>query len=303
MIVSAADLPYGEYTAVISYPGNSIYNPANTSIDFSTKVDMVISAVYDGSNRQIVATLTNNATGRYIQNANVKVDLNGEVTTVRSNGKGQVIISTADLPTGDYTATISYPGNKIYNPASTSIDFSTKAVMIISDIYGSATELTATLTNSLNGKKISNANVVVDINGVSTTVKSNSKGQIKVPIVNLTGNTYTATISYKGNAIYDAVSTTATINVDKANMIIAAAYDADNKQIVGTLTSSASGKALQNVNIKVNINGVTTTVKSNGKGQVIVPTADLDNGTYVASLSYPGNSIYNPSSTVVKVDV
>ena len=128
-------------------------------------------------------------------------------TTVKSNSKGQVIISTADLPYGTYTATISYKGNARYNPASTSIDFSIKAVMIISDIYGTATELTATLTNSISGKKISNANVAVNINGVSTTAKSNSKGQIKVPIVNLTGSTYTATISYKGNSIYDAVST------------------------------------------------------------------------------------------------
>ena len=85
-------------------------------------------------------------------------------------------------------------------------------------------------------------------------------------------------------------------------MVIAAAYDADNKQIVGTLTNSASGKNIKNVNVKVNLNGETTTVKSNAKGQVIVSTADLDNGTYTAILSYQGNSKYNQSSTVVKVD-
>ena len=81
-------------------------------------------------------------------------------------------------------------------------------------------------------------------------------------------------------------------------MIITATYDAANKQIIGTLTSSTTGKNLQNVNIKVNLNGVTTTVKSNGRGQVIVSTADLSDGTYNAILSYPGNAKYNPSSIV-----
>ena len=206
------------------------------------------------------------------------------------------------MPAGAYAATISYPGNAKYNPASTSIEFSTKAGMIISDIYGSSNELVATLTNSITGRIVSNAYVVVDIDGVSTTVKSNSKGQVKVSIANLTGNKYAATISYRGNGAYNAVSTVTTINVDKANMVIAAAYDADNKQIVGTLTNSATGKNIKNVNVKVNLNGETTTVKSNSKGQVIVSTADLDNGTYTAIFSYQGNSKYNPLSTVVKVD-
>ena len=87
---------------------------------------MVISAVYDGVNKRIVATLTNNAAGKLIQNANVKVDLNGETIAVKSNSKGQVIVSVADLPYGDYTATISYPGNSKYNPISTSMGISTK---------------------------------------------------------------------------------------------------------------------------------------------------------------------------------
>ena len=86
-------------------------------------------------------------------------------------------------------------------------------------------------------------------------------------------------------------------------MVITAKYDADNKQVVGTLTNGDTGNVIANANVKIEINGVTTTVKSNGKGQVIVPTAGLDNGTYTAILSYQGNTKYNPSSTVAKVDV
>ena len=210
-------MPVGTYTAAISFDGNDMYNSANTTAKVTVKADMIISAVYDEDNGEIMATLTNNATGKTISNAKVNVDINGVNTTVKSNSKGQVKVSTADLPAGAYAATISYPGNAKYNPASTSIEFSTKAGMIISDIYGSSNELVATLTNSITGRIVSNAYVVVDIDGVSTTVKSNSKGQIKVSIANLTGNKYAATISYRGNGAYNVVSTVTTINVDKAN--------------------------------------------------------------------------------------
>ena len=301
-VISTADLPVGAYSATISHGGNDVYNPASTIIDFAVKDEMIISAVYDSVNNRIVATLTNNNTGKVVMNANVVVDINGVNTTVKSNNKGKVVISTADLPKGEYTATISYVGNDRYDPVSTSVDFSTKDDMIISDIYGSATELVATLTNGVTGKAVSNANVAVDIDGVSTTVKSNIKGKIKVPIANLTGDTYTATISYRGNGVYNTVSTTTTVDLAKANMIIAATYDADNKQIAGTLTNGNTGKVITNANVKIELNGVSTTVKSNAKGQITVSTADLDNGTYTAVLSYQGNTKYNPSSTVVKVD-
>ena len=302
VVISTADLDVGDYTAILSYPGNGIYNPASTSVDFGVRNEMVISAVYDSINKEIVGTLINNATGKVVINAKVNVDINGVNTTVKSNSNGQVKVSTADLPADEYIATISYRGNAKYNPASTSIDFSTKATIIISDIYGSSDELVATLTNSVTGNAVVNANVAVDIDGVTTTVKSNSKGKIKVPVANLTGDKYTATISYKGNAKYDAVSTTATVDLAKANMVIAAVYDADNKQIVGTVVNDATGKAVQNANIKIDLNGISTTVKSNSKGQIIVSTADLDAGTYAAILSYPGNAKYNSASTVVVVD-
>ena len=303
VVISTADLAYGDYTATISYAGNAKYNPASTSVDFGIKEGMIISAVYDSVNKQIVATLTNNVTGNAVANAKVNVDINGVNTTVKSNSKGKVVISTADLPADDYTATISYAGNAKYVPVSTSIDFSTKAAIIISDVYGSDSELTATLTNSLTGKKVINANVVVDINGVNTTVKSNSNGKIKVPVTGLTDDTYAATISYRGNANYNAVSTTTTVDLTKANMIITAEYDSANKQVVGTLTNANTGKVIVNANVNVQLNGVTTTVKSNSKGQVIVSTADLDAGNYVAILSYQGNAKYNQASTVANVAV
>ena len=297
-IISTADLPAGTYTATISYAGNSKYNPASTNITFDAKTAMIISAVYNANSNQIIATLTNGATGSAISGAKLQVNLNGETSTVKSNSKGKAVISTADLPTGTYTATISYAGNSKYNPASTNITFTSKTDIIISDIYGNSHEFAAILINGATGKAVSGASVVVDINGVSTTVKSNSKGQIKANVPELSGgDTYTATISYKGNAKYNAASASAAIDLTKTNMIIAAKYDSGNKQIVATLTNVDNGKAIANTNVKVNINGVTTTAKTNSKGQAKVSTADLAPGTYVGIISYAGNAKYNAAST------
>ena len=303
VIVSVADLPCGEYTAVISYPGNSKYNPAGTSIDFSTKEDMVVSAVYDSVNKQIIATLTNNATGKSIQNANVNVDINGEVITVKSNGDGKVIVSVADLPCGEYTAVISYPGNSKYDPAGTSIDFSNKDDMVISAVYDAVNkQIIATLTNNATGKSIQNANVNVDINGEVFTVKSNGDGKVIVSVVDLPYGEYTAMISYLGNSKYNPAATSIDFST-KNYMVISAGYDAVNKQIVGTLVNTDTGKVIQNANVVVYLNGEIFTVISNGNGKVIVSVDDLPSGDYIALISYLGNSKYNPTGTIIDFSI
>ena len=292
--VSTADLPAGEYTAVISYAGNAKYNPASTNVT-TTKMDMVISAVYNVANEELVATLTSSATGKVVANANAEVNINGLITTAKSNSKGRVTVSTADLPSGTYNATVSYAGNAKYNPASTNITFTTKADMVISNIHGNLTELAASLTNGFTGKNVSNANIAVNINGVTTNVKSNSKGQIKVPVTDLTGNSYTATISFKGNSKYNAASTTTTIIIGESDVIISAAYDADNKQIAGTL-SDANGSAIADAQVEITLNGTGSNVTTDDAGQFSLSLESTPTGNYTATIAFDGNENYNKSN-------
>ena len=224
------------------------------------------------------------------------------VSTVKSNSKGQVIVSVADLPSGVYTANVSYAGNAKYNPASANITFATKADMIISDIHGNLTELVATLTNSITGKYISNANIAVNINGVTNFIKSNSKGQIKALITDLTGNTYTATISYKGNSIYNPVSISTTISVGETNVIISATYDADNKQIAGTL-SDVNGSAIIDAQVEITLNGTGTNVTTDAEGQFSLSLEDIPAGNYTATIAFDGNGDYNKSNVTFELIV
>ena len=300
--VSTANLPTGTYTATISYEGNNKYNPATTTLKVAVKTDIVISASFDAANSRIVATLTNKDTGKTVANVNVDVKLNGETNTVKSNSKGQVIISTSDLKTGTYTATISYAGNSKYNAASTSISFATKIDTIISAVYDdSNSEIVATLTNA-EGKALSSANVKVSFNGETDTIKTNSKGQVKVSTAGLALGTYPATFSYAGNSKYNAAS--ASINVEvKTKVIVTDVYAYEN-MIVAKLTNGATGKFIANANMIVEINGVKYNVKSDNKGQLTFNTTDLNlPSSYDLTISYRGNDRYTASSATVAVDL
>ena len=299
--ISTADLPTGS-TVTISYDGNSKYNSASTKVDLVTKIDMSISAVYkDG---QIVATLTNGATGNAVSGANVKVSFNGETTTLKTNTKGQVKLSAAGLPLGTYPATFSYAGNSKYNAASTSINVEVKTKVIVTDVYAYSDRIVAKLTNGATGKTIANANMIVEINGVKYNAKSDNKGQLTFDTTGLDlPSAYDLTISYRGNDRYTASSATVAVDLNKANMMITTNYHADKQKMVATLKNSKTGKVVSNANMIIDLNGVKTTYKSNDQGKITLLTNDFAPGTYVGTVTYPGNARYNSISAVFKVDV
>ena len=298
-VSGAVDL---EFAAFDNYKGTTASVDVAPAV--SQKINMTIEATFYSDNNQIIATLTNDATGKVVSGANVIFSINGVETTVKSNSKGQAKLYVDNLPLATYTAIISYAGNDKYNAASTNVVFTPtpKADIIISDARGDANEFTATLINSFSGKAISGVSVTVDINGVKTTVKSNSKGQIKVSTADA-GDSYTATISYKGNAKYNAVDASTTVVLAKTNMDIVAKYYSSKDQFVATVTNADTGKAITNVNIKVCINGLTLGLKTDSKGQITISTADLRPGTYVGVFSYVGNDKYNAACTTATATI
>ena len=288
-------------TATVSYAGNAKYNPSSVTVN--TKANIIISAVYDSENNELVATLTNGDTGKAVTSATVQVNINGATTTAKTDTKGQAKISTVGLPLGTNTATFLYAGNSKYNPANTSISFDVKTKVIITDVYGYSDKLVATLTNGATGKPIVNAYMEVEINGATYTAKSDSKSQISIDTSDLGLTKYDVTITYGGNSRYTPSSATVAIDLNKANMNIKYSYNADTKELVATLKNSKTGKVVSSANMVVDINGVKTTLKSNSKGQIIFSTADFTPGTHVGTITYGGNDRYNSISAAFKVDV
>ena len=298
--VSIADLSSDNYTAIISYRGKNIYNPTKITVKGSVKADMVISADYDSDNNVVVATLTDSNDGNTLANVSVKVSLNNVDYALTTDSKGQVNVSTSDLPPGTFTASF-YAVNSKYNSVSTRITFNIKMVVVISAVYDSTNnEIVATLTNDA-GRVLSNVNVKVIFNGVTSYVKTNSKGQVKVSAAHASLGTRTAKFFYAGNKMYKPVNVSISF-VIKTKVIITDVYAYSNK-LVATLTNGATGKPIVNAYMQVEINGVIYTVKSDSKSQISIDTSDLGLTAYHVTISYGGNSRYTPSSATVAINL
>ena len=305
----------GTYNAKISYKGSSNYKASSATVLVTvTKANTIISAsdvniAYKDPNGELVATVINEHGKPLVVNLNV--ELNGKTYTVRTDSNGQAILPLDTLTPGSYNAKISYKGSSNYKASSATVLVTvTKANTIISasdvniaykDPNG---ELVATIVNE-HGKSLV-VTLSININGKTYNVKTDSNGQASLAIDTLTPGTYTATISYKGSSNYNAATTTAKVTVTKAATIISAPdvsvkYKDPNGKLVSTITNE-HGKPLV-VNLNVDLNGKTYTVKTDSNGQASVSTSDLAPGSYTAAISYKGSGNYKAASTTAKITV
>ena len=121
--IPVRNLVPGEYNATISYRGSSNYKASNVTVLVNvTKAATVISALdvsvaYNDPSGELVATIVNEHGTSIV--ANLNINLNGETYTAKTDSKGKLSVSTADLPPGNYIATISYNGSGNYTASST----------------------------------------------------------------------------------------------------------------------------------------------------------------------------------------
>ena len=289
---STAGLDAGTYTVTVSYEGNSKYSPSSASVDIVVKVDSVLSVDFNNGVREVVATLTNGATGQAIKNANVRFEVNGVKSTVKSDANGQAKVSVADLALGTYEATVYYLGNSKYNPSNITVDFTiTKIMTSISIYYDESTqELVATLINSETGQAIKGATIVFNYNGVKTSAKSDKLGQARLhigePVVE------SASLSYGGNSKYLKSYASIKLVADKIPTVISNFYYKETQEVVATLINRETGQAIKGATVVFNFNGVKTALKTDKLGQVKLSVADLVPDEYYISSSYGGNFKY-----------
>ena len=297
--LSTANLEPGNYVAYAVYKGNDKYYSTNLNIDFIVKADTCISASY--SNKELLATLTNDFTSEAIGGAEVTFDFGDVNYTVKTNSAGQAKLSTKDMPLGSYSVVVSYGGNHLYNPSSKSVDFNIKTSTRISAVYNEdVREITASLFNDVTDQPVLGATIKFKINGKSYTNTTDNSGQAKLSVANLPLGTYTATVSYGGNSKYDSSSIDVNVPI-KANTSLDVVYNSKDKELVASLINDLTGNVIKGATLSVKINGVTSRIKTDSAGQVKVSTKDLASGIYPASVSYGGNSKYYSSKTVMDV--
>ena len=244
------------------------------------------------SGEKLIINFTNSK-GIPITNANMTIRVYKNDVMVGTyyclSGDGWVV----DLNVGDYVAVVGIE-NQVYdvNPVRATLKIVKANTMIdcesISVICDDNSELVATLTN-VYGKIIASANVVVSLDGVNHTLKTNSKGQVKVPVSDLPVGNYTATIYYAGNSEYNSSSTTAKVTVKSSLLVTADAIGTYLNSKISATFLNVDGEALASKQVTFKIGDKTYTGTTNSNG---VATADVDLGvgSYTVTAINPVNN-------------
>ncbi|MBR3139419.1 MAG: Ig-like domain-containing protein, partial [Methanobrevibacter sp.] len=215
----------GSKTIVAKYvPATKGYisSTASTSFIVLDKIDTTLTAspitTFYGSGVEFVATLKD-ANGNPISGANVNFAIGRDTTVVNTtlvtDANGQIRYAASYLNPKVYYANVSFAGNNMYNPCvKEHVKFYLKRIETsltapdVTAIYDNGGVLVATLKDS-DGQAIKNAKVYITIDGVKSTLKTDSAGQIKFSTNGLAMGNHVAEILYKATTYYYASNTTA----------------------------------------------------------------------------------------------
>ena len=159
------------------------------------------------------------------------------------------------------------------------------------------------------GDAIKDVNVTIKLsNGVTKTLKTNSKGQVKFLTNGLAPKKYTATITTPAFGNYLKTTSTAKIVVKKATPKLTAKAKSfkkagKTKKYTVTLKTNKN-KAMKNTKVKITVNKKTYTAKTNKKGVATFKLTKLTKqGKYTAVVKFAGNKYYNAKTVKPKIIV
>ena len=164
--------------------------------------------------------------GNLLVNKSVQIAVNGPIYNVTTDDQGRAAIMINLARANTYTYALTFSGDDEYNPApiaSSKLIVTKKSMEIIaSNQVFNADDKTKTVhvtlktsPNPYDGKTYmkSNMKVTLKVNGKTYTGYSDDKGVVKFNINLSTKGTYSASISYDGDATYEAASKTISIKI------------------------------------------------------------------------------------------
>ena len=305
----------GSYDMVIKYEGSTNYEDSNVTED-NIKVDARESNVtVEVSNSTvgdttINVTLVDPATNKPIAGEVIITLPDGSNITVTAEN-GNVVVPV-DLPVGDNTITVTYPGDDTYDDVV--VEYGVKVNKRATKT--SATELSGSAGSVAVEVKVSDEETenpitsgVVKILSNGTVVGEapvNNKGVAVVNTSIATAGDYKLDIIYEGSTDYESSQTsleeTVTPRSIKTDVKIENNTVEDTKVVV-TVTDEETGKPVPNEIVSVTLpNGTTINVTTDDNGQAVV-SAQLPSGNNQITVDVPGNDVYNKSEVVINTTV
>ncbi|WP_296881948.1 transglutaminase domain-containing protein [uncultured Methanobrevibacter sp.] len=287
-------LSKGTYTINYKYNGATRYKGASDSKKLyvkdstTTLKSSALKMQYnDGSEFSVTAT---NSAGKALTNKNVKININGKTTTVKTDSKGVAKLAIGALNSGKYTAKYTYStaGLKDYNTGSNTVTISKQKVSIAaSDLvvkYNDGSSYQVTVQNKT-GSPINGIKVLFNLNSVATEVATDENGVAKLPIKEAIGE-YSITIQVSDNPYYTSSKLTKKILVNGTRF-----SSSDISVSVGTATTFAvklldgQSKPIVGKTVKFTFNNRVTSVQTDEKGTALLAIPGLTKGTYTVTFT------------------
>ena len=185
----------------------------------------------------------------------------------------------------------------------------TTTKLVAEDINLTSTNGTieVTLTDG-DGKEIYNETVILSLNNVNYTAKTDSNGIASFEFTADYG-VNTATFIYDARSYLENSNTTAKINVAKKSTVVTASAKSVYVQDISKGLSyqitlkDASGKALAGKEIVVSFNGATYKANTNNNGIATVNLKASKTGSLKATIKFAGDDTYKASSTTKTIKV
>lgn len=178
----------------------------------------------------------------------------------------------------------------------------------VTAVYNGGQYLYVTLKDK-DGNAVSGVSLTIQI-GKAKTVRAvtASNGQVKVSINGISPGTYTAKITFAGNALYAKSTKSVKVTVKKATPKLTANKKTFKKSLkvkkyTVTLKDNR-GKAMKNAKVILKIKKKTFTAKVNKNGKATFKiTKFKKKGKFTATVTYKGSSLYNKLSKKVKITI
>ena len=234
----------------------------------------------DGS--KFKATLKDH-NGKAMKNAKVKITINGETYSKKTDNKGTASISL-NLKSGTYAVVTTYDGSGIYVKKSVTSKVTIKSTIKCSDMskyYKNTASYYSTFYDK-KGHLLKNTGVKFKLKSKTYSVKTNKKGVAKLAI-DLKPGKYSITSANPKTS--ESVTKTITIK----SLIVTSDFtmnDGDGSRFTVKILNS-NGKASPNKKVTIKANGNTYTPKTDKNGLASV-SIDFEAGKYGITTEYDG---------------
>lgn len=231
--------------------------------------------------------------GTEIANETLVFEINGKTHSAITNSAGVATISLI-LPNGEYPIKVTFEGNsklgKKTEQATITVDSPNAVELTAPEIemyYKNGTKFQISLTS--NGTGIANETVIINLNGMNNTRKTDDNGAINMNI-NLNPGEYDVIVYYAGNDKYDPaqidskVTILSTINGKDVTKIYR-----NGTQYYATFTDGQGNPLANGTDVTFNINGVMYQRKVNENGTARL-NINLNQGTYIITAINPTNN-------------